>query len=252
MVNGNGAPRVLESRTWHFRYSRPENALGRSGALDLVRRSLEHSTCLLSPARCVGEVGEEARASTNSRQCNGPSLGPTQCRKPPLPRPIGGAFSCGPATKKNPERFSLGVPELSLSLGSRPYGGVSGDGVLYSQPQNGSNHLCRGMGCHMVRLTRKGLDRRKVVFHCALGKRDCTSVCGISVGGWGAVRFRSDRSASEMGATALFDRCGPSLLVCSAFRPRAPDPSLEVSWPCSPSRTSRPCPRSLASHSLVR
>ena len=38
--------------------------LDEAGALDLVRRSLEHSTCLLSPARCEGiEVGEEgARA----------------------------------------------------------------------------------------------------------------------------------------------------------------------------------------------
>ena len=35
-------------------------------------------------------------------------------------------------------RFSLGVPELSLILGSRPYGGVSGDGVQYGQCTNGS------------------------------------------------------------------------------------------------------------------
>jgi hypothetical protein len=62
----NDAPHGLELqfRAWHFRYSRPENALGRSGALDRVRRSPEHSTCLLSPALAKGiKVGEEdARA----------------------------------------------------------------------------------------------------------------------------------------------------------------------------------------------
>jgi len=41
--------------TWHFRYSRSEDAFGRREALDLVRRSLEHSACLLSPARCEGD-----------------------------------------------------------------------------------------------------------------------------------------------------------------------------------------------------
>jgi len=50
--------------TWHFRYTRPEKAFGRSGALDLVRRSLEHSAYLLSPARCEGDWsrGRGARA----------------------------------------------------------------------------------------------------------------------------------------------------------------------------------------------
>jgi hypothetical protein len=65
--------------------------------------------------------------------------------------PLGGAFSCGPATKKNPERCSLGVPELSLRLGSRLYGGG-----------------CRGMGCYTASPKMAAI---------------------ISVGGWGAIWF---------------------------------------------------------------
>ena len=52
--------------------------------------------------------------------------------------------------RENPERFSLGVPELSLILG-RPHGGVSGDGVPCST--NSSNISVGGWGCHPVCLT---------------------------------------------------------------------------------------------------
>jgi len=48
--------------------------------------------------------------------------------------------------QENPGLFSPGVPELSLLLGSRPYGGVSGDGVPYSQRTNGSNIFVGGWG----------------------------------------------------------------------------------------------------------
>ncbi len=52
--------------------------------------------------------------------------------------------------RENPER---GVPELSLILGSRQYGGVLGDGVPHGQRTNGSNISVGGWGCHPVRLT---------------------------------------------------------------------------------------------------
>jgi hypothetical protein len=84
--------------------------------------------------------------------------------------------------RENPERFSLGVPELSLKLGSRPYGGVSGDGVLYSQPKNGSNHLCRGMGCHMVRLTTRTLKPAHGRTPLCVGKAGLYIGIRISVG----------------------------------------------------------------------
>jgi len=66
--------------TWHFRYSRSENVFGRREALDLVRRSLKHPTCLLSPARCEGDwsQGRGARAdqqSTIQRAGSSPTLG---------------------------------------------------------------------------------------------------------------------------------------------------------------------------------
>ena len=53
---------------WHFRYSRLENPLGRSDALDLVRRSLEHSTCLPSPARCEGDLSRGRGARADQQQ----------------------------------------------------------------------------------------------------------------------------------------------------------------------------------------
>ena len=43
-------------------------------------------------------------------------------------------------------RFSLGVPELSLILGSRPYGGVSGGWGAVQPAHERQQHLCRGMG----------------------------------------------------------------------------------------------------------
>ena len=52
-----------------------------------------------------------------------------------------------------------GVPELSPILGSsRPYGGVSGDGVPYSQHTYGSNTSVGGWGAATVRLTHKARD----------------------------------------------------------------------------------------------
>ena len=57
--------------------------------------------------------------------------------------------------RENPGLFWPGVPELSLILGSRPYGGVSGDGVPYSQRTNGSNTSVGGWGCRTLRLTYK-------------------------------------------------------------------------------------------------
>jgi len=60
---------------------------------------------------------------------------------------------CG---KRTPSAvLAPGVPELSLILGSRPYGGVSGDGVPYSQRTNGSNTSVGGWGCRTLRLTYK-------------------------------------------------------------------------------------------------
>jgi hypothetical protein len=53
VVNCNGSSGFHS--TWHFRYSRSENVFGQREALDPVRRSLKHSTCLLSPARCEGD-----------------------------------------------------------------------------------------------------------------------------------------------------------------------------------------------------
>jgi hypothetical protein len=55
--------------------------------------------------------------------------------------------------RENPGLFSPGVPEPSLVLGSRQYGGVSGDRVPCSQRTNGSNISVGGWGCHPVRLT---------------------------------------------------------------------------------------------------
>ena len=56
--------------------------------------------------------------------------------------------------QENPSAvLAPGVPELSLILGSRPYGGVSGDGVPYSQRTNGSNTSVGGWGCRTLRLT---------------------------------------------------------------------------------------------------
>ena len=50
--------------------------------------------------------------------------------------------------------------------------GCRGDGVPYSQLTNGSNISVGGWGCHTVRLTTQGYDRRIVIFHCALEQRD--------------------------------------------------------------------------------
>jgi hypothetical protein len=56
------------------------------------------------------------------------------------------AFAIGVQMKReSPGLFSPGAPELSLILGSRPYDGVSGDGVTYSQHEQQQHH-CRGMG----------------------------------------------------------------------------------------------------------
>jgi hypothetical protein len=90
MVNCNGSSGFHS--TWHFRYGRSENVFGQREVLDPVRRSLKHSTCLLSPARCEGiEVGNRAHAPTNSRQYNGPgrslTLGPPAL-KPAFAPPI--------------------------------------------------------------------------------------------------------------------------------------------------------------------
>ena len=49
--------------------------------------------------------------------------------------------------RENPERGSRpGVPELSLILGSRPYGGVSGRWGAVQPAHERQQHLCRGMG----------------------------------------------------------------------------------------------------------
>ena len=49
--------------------------------------------------------------------------------------------------RKNPERGSRpGFPELSLILGSRPYGGVSGGWGAVQPAHERQQHLCRGMG----------------------------------------------------------------------------------------------------------
>ena len=62
--------------------------------------------------------------------------------------------------ERPPERFAPGVAGLSPILGGRPYGGVSGDGVPYSQRTNGSSTSVGGWGCRTVRLTTQGYDRR--------------------------------------------------------------------------------------------
>ena len=49
--------------------------------------------------------------------------------------------------RKNPERGSRpGFPELSLILGSRPYGGVSGGWGAVQPAHERQQHLCRRMG----------------------------------------------------------------------------------------------------------
>jgi hypothetical protein len=76
-------------------------------------------------------------------------------------------------TRKNPERGSRpGFPELSLILGSRPYGGVSGGWGAVQPAHERQQHLCREMGRRTIRLTKSCWDRRIVTFHCTSEQRD--------------------------------------------------------------------------------
>ena len=120
--------------------------------------------------------------------------------------------------RENPERFSPGVPELSLILGSRPYGGVSGDGVLYSQPKNGSNHLCRGMGCHMVRLMTRTLEPAHCHSHCALGPAHLYFGIRVPVGVWGFVPAARMSYNAALGSRPLPSAYRATPLPCSLAR----------------------------------
>jgi hypothetical protein len=55
--------------------------------------------------------------------------------------------------RENPGLFSPGVPELSLILGSRQYGGVSGMGCRKASARMAATSLSGDGGCHPVRLT---------------------------------------------------------------------------------------------------
>jgi hypothetical protein len=72
--------------------------------------------------------------------------------------------------RENPG-LSPGAPELSLILGSGPYGGVSGDGVPCSQRTNSSNISVGGWGCYPVRLTATFRAGALPYFHYAFGQR---------------------------------------------------------------------------------
>ena len=84
-----------------------------------ARWSIRLVCCRRRAAKGI-EVGEEARAPTNSRQCHGPGDLPRSAVLPlvsTLPRLVGGAFSCGPATKKNPEQLTArGSREVVASV----------------------------------------------------------------------------------------------------------------------------------------
>jgi hypothetical protein len=130
----------LQSRMWHLRYSRPENALGRVGALDLVRalgRSIRLVCCRRRAAKGI-EVREEARAPTNSRHLragSSPTLGPPASKLTFAPPSWRGFFLWGRATKKNPERLSARgfARSCCLSVGFWS-GGVGGGACRSAEP----------------------------------------------------------------------------------------------------------------------
>ena len=98
----------------------------------------------------------------------------------PIPRPercvITGVKGWARETRRreNPRaRFSPGVPELSLILGSRPYGGVSGGWGAIRPAHERQQHLCRGMGVPYGSPNNNNARTGGIViFHCALEQRD--------------------------------------------------------------------------------
>ncbi len=81
--------------------------------------------------------------------------------------------------RKNPERGSRpGFPELSLILGSRPYGGVSRGWGAAQPAHERQRHLCRGMGVPYIRgRAQPTLEQKGIETHLATNKRREGSGC---------------------------------------------------------------------------